>query len=122
MGLGWICAYIVTPVYFTVLMLLLYPHKSFIPYVLRFLRLSFIISTLKIRLIHLILLLVGAFFSSNFSRHWTSPSEFGYIALPDILFYAKAERDLYLSGVALASMLYALSLERVAENYCWREG
>jgi hypothetical protein len=120
MGLGWICAYIVTPVYFTVLVLLLYPHKSFIPYVLRFLRLSFLISTLKIRLIHLILLLVGAYFYSNFSRYWTSPPELEYITLPDRLSYAKAERDLYLSGVALASMLYALSLERVAENYCWR--
>ena len=120
MGFGWICACIVTPVYLTVLVLLLYPHKSFLPYVLRFLRFSFTLSTLKIRLIHLILLLVGAYFYSNFSRYWASPTELEYIALSDRLTYAKAERDLYLSGVTLASMLYALSLEKVVENYCWK--
>lgn len=117
MGLGWIFAWVVTPIYLTVLILLLYPQKYLTPYVLRFLQGSILVAERKVRVVHIMLLLTGIYFYSNFSKNLTHEQTFEYLAPTEKLRRAKEERDLYLSGVALACVLYTWRLAELVENY-----
>lgn len=117
MGLGWIFAWVVTPIYLTVLILLLYPQKYLTPFVLRFLQGSIQVAEYKVRVVHIMLLLTGVYFYSNFSKNWAHEQTFDYLSPSEKLTRAKEERDFYLSGVALACVLYTWRLAGIVENY-----
>jgi hypothetical protein len=117
MGLGWVFAWVVTPIYLTVLILLLYPQKYLTPYVLRFLQAYIIVSEYKVRVVHIMLVLTGIYFYSNFSKNWEHETTFELLSPAEKLSRAKDERDLYLSGVAFSCVLYTWRLAGLVENY-----
>jgi len=115
MGLGWICTWIVIPVYISALILLLYPHKYLTPCSLRFLQIDLQISGIKVRLISLSILLIALYFLFNFSKCWTHTAPEEYLSGPERLTYVKEERDLALSGVALACAIYSWRWEKLTK-------
>lgn len=118
MGLGWFLAWVLTPVYLSVLVLLLYPQKYLTGAVLTFLQAHVKVAERKVKVVHIILVITGLYFNSKFWKNWEGEEgPFEYLNASDKMTRAKEERDLYLSGVSFFCVLYTMQLADLVENY-----